>query len=61
MTDGYQGVVSKTDLLFAVGDALTEDDLTRFFDVARMVLAEDNPALDLEEDQRWAASMYGKD
>lgn len=60
MTDGYQGVVSKTDLLFAVGDALTEDDLTRFFDVARMVLAEDNPALDLEEDQRWAASMYGK-
>ena len=60
MADGYQGVVSKTDLLFAVGDALTEDDVTRFFDVARMVLAEDNPALDLEEDQRWAASLYGK-
>ncbi|MDN2481668.1 helix-turn-helix transcriptional regulator [Vibrio agarivorans] len=60
MTDGYQGVVSKTDLLFAVGDALTEDDLTRFFDVTRMVLAEDNPALDLDENQRWAASMYGK-
>lgn len=60
MSNGYQGVVSKTDLLFAVRDALTEDDLTRFFDVARMVLEEDNPALDLKEDQRWAASIYGK-
>ncbi len=60
MTEGYRGVVSKLDLLFTVGSALTEDDVKRYFEVARMVLGEDNPALDLEEDQRWAASMYGK-
>ncbi|MEJ2911684.1 helix-turn-helix transcriptional regulator [Pseudoalteromonas sp. C12FD-1] len=60
MTDGYNGVVSKLDLLFAISDVLTSEDLKRFFDVARIVLGEDNPALDLDEDKRWAASIYGK-
>lgn len=60
MIDGYYGVISKLDLLFAISNVLTSEDLKRFFDVARIVLGEDNPALDLDEDKRWAASIYGK-
>ncbi|PMR77777.1 HigA family addiction module antitoxin [Billgrantia endophytica] len=56
----YRGVVSKIDLLYAIKGAVTTDDLRRYFDVARMVLGEDDPALDLDEDQRWAASIHGK-
>lgn len=56
----YRGVVSKIDLLYAIAVAVTPDDLARYFSMARMVLGEDDPALDLEEDQRWAASIHGK-
>ncbi|RVT44734.1 helix-turn-helix domain-containing protein [Rheinheimera sediminis] len=60
MTDGYYGVVSKIDLLFAISTVVTSEDLKRFFEVSKIVLGEDNPALDLDEDKRWAASIYGK-
>ncbi|HAS6976140.1 TPA: helix-turn-helix domain-containing protein [Vibrio parahaemolyticus] len=60
VTDGYCGIISKLDVLFAINDVLTSEDLKRFFDVARIVLGEDDPALDLDEDTRWAASIYGK-
>jgi len=56
----YRGVVSKTDLLYAIARYLTRDDLKRYFEVARLVLGEDDPSLDLAEDQRWAASIHGK-
>ena len=56
----YRGVISKIDLLYAIASALTPDDLSRYFSMARKVLGEDDPALDLEEDQRWAASVHGK-
>ena len=56
----YRGVISKIDLLFAIALAVTPDDLNRYFSMARMVLGEDDPALDLDEDKRWAASIYGK-
>lgn len=56
----YRGVVSKIDLLYAIARYVTRDDLMRYFDVARMVLGEDDPSLDLAEDQRWAASIHGK-
>ena len=56
----YRGVISKIDLLYAIAGAVTPDDLDRFFSMARMVLGEDDPALDLPEDQRWAASIHGK-
>jgi addiction module HigA family antidote len=56
----YRGVISKIDLLYAIAGAVTCDDLKRYHAMARMVLGEDDPALDLEEDQRWAASMHGK-
>lgn len=56
----YRGVISKIDLLYAIAGVITPDELSQYFSMARMVLAEDDPALDIEEDQRWAASMHGK-
>jgi hypothetical protein len=57
---GYRGVISKIDSLFAIADAFTQDDLDRFLEIARVVLGEDDPALDLPEKDRWAASIHGK-
>jgi addiction module HigA family antidote len=56
----YRGVISKIDLLHAIAGAITLDDLARYFSMARMVLGEDDPSLDLEEGQRWAAAIHGK-
>jgi addiction module HigA family antidote len=56
----YRGVISKIDSLFAIAGAFTKGDLDRFFEIARMVLGEDDPALDLPEEDRWAASIHGK-
>ena len=56
----YRGVISKIDLLYAVANSVTADDLKRYFQVAEMVLSEDDPKLDLDEDRQWAASMYDK-
>ena len=56
----YCGLVSKIDVLFAISKDITESDIQRFLKVARLVLSEDDPSLDLPEDQRWAAVFYGK-
>jgi len=56
----HRGVASKIDALFAVSEHVTQTDLGRLFTVARYVLAESDPALELPEDQRWAAGVYGK-
>jgi addiction module HigA family antidote len=56
----YRGVVSKLDLLYAIASVITPDDLSRYFSMARMVLSEDDPALDLDERERWAARLHGK-
>ena len=58
--DALRGVISKIDLLYAISGAITLEDLERYFDVAILVLGEDDPSLDLAEDQRWAASIHGK-
>ncbi len=58
-TAGFRGVVSRKDALFAIHHSLTEQDLARFLNVAELVLTLDDPRLDLPEDKRWAASMYG--
>ena len=57
---GYRGVISKLDSLFAIAGVFTKDDLDRFLEIARVVLGEDDPALDLPEKDRWAASIHGK-
>ena len=56
----FRGVVSKLDLLHAIAGVVTQNDLKTFFQVARRVLGEDDPSLDLEENERWAASLHGK-
>lgn len=55
-----RGVKSKIDLLYAIAGVITPADLQRYFSMARTVLGEDDPALDLPENQRWAASIHGK-
>jgi plasmid maintenance system antidote protein VapI len=56
----YRGVVSKIDLLFAIAGSITTKDLERYFDMAKIVLGEDDPKLDLPDGERWAASLHGK-
>ena len=56
----HLGVKSKIDVLFAVSESVTEADIERFFEVAEIVITEDNPALDLPDDERWMANLYGK-
>ena len=58
--DRYRGVVSKIDALFATSRWMTHRDITHFVDFAEYVLSESDPALDLPDDQRWAAGLYGK-
>ena len=55
-----RGVVSKVDALYAAHRALTKEDLKNFLFVAELVLSEEDPALELPEDKRWAANLYGK-
>ncbi|HEV2746621.1 MAG TPA: HigA family addiction module antitoxin [Allosphingosinicella sp.] len=59
-TGAFRGVVSKIDVLFAIQNTITAADLQRFFDVASLVLAEEDPALELPEKDQWAAGIYGK-
>ena len=56
----YHGVASKIDALFAVNKSVSANDLAEFFRLAEYVLSESDPALELPEDKRWAAGLYGK-
>lgn len=56
----YRGVSSKIDVLFAINRLITEKDITEFFWLAEYVISESDPALELPEDKRWAAGLYGK-
>ncbi|MEX2374591.1 MAG: helix-turn-helix domain-containing protein [Dehalococcoidia bacterium] len=56
----YRGVTSKIDALYALSRFVTEQQLSDFLLIAEYVLSESDPALDLPEDQRWAAGIYGK-
>jgi len=48
------------ELLHLMAPRLTGVVLTRFFEVAWAVFEEPDPVLELEEDKRWMASIYGK-
>ena len=56
----YRGVVSKLDCFHAISDQVTKEDLDKFFFVAEYVLSEDDPALDLDKNERWMANVYQK-
>jgi hypothetical protein len=56
----FRGVLSKVDAFYAIQSYVTPAHLKRFFQVARVVLSESDPALELPEDKRWASNLYGK-
>jgi addiction module HigA family antidote len=56
----HRGVASKLDVLYAIHRLVTAANLEDFFLTARIVLSERDPALDLPEDKRHAASIYRK-
>ncbi|GAB3314749.1 HigA family addiction module antitoxin [Larkinella ripae] len=56
----YRGVISKIDLLFALSGTITRKELETYFEVAKYVIAEEDPILELPEDKRWLAGFYGK-
>ena len=51
---------SPLELLDLFGDRITSDELDRFFTIAREVLVAPDPALELPDEQRYAAQIYGK-
>lgn len=53
-------VSSREDAWHLLGGAITREQLTRFKELAILVLEEDNPAFQLPKDQRWLANLYGK-
>ena len=57
---GFHGVASKLDALYGVHRWIGKDQIKRFLDVAEIVLSERDPALDLPDDEQWAAAVYGK-
>ena len=56
----HRGVVSKLDALFAISRFLTVKHIKDFLELAEYVLSESDPSLELPEDRRWAAGLYGK-
>ena len=56
----FRGVASKIDAFFAVQTAVTQKDLEVFLFAAEVVLSEKDPALELPEDKRAFANLYGK-
>jgi hypothetical protein len=56
----YRGVASKIDALFSISGFVTTPVLKAFFKIAEEVLSERDPALDLPEEDRWAAQIYDK-
>jgi addiction module HigA family antidote len=56
----FRGVASKIDSFFAVCSGVTRRDLDDFLLAAEIVLSETDPALELPEDKRVFAGLYGK-
>jgi len=51
---------SALELLVLFGERISTDELNRFFDIAEQTLAQPDPVLELPDDQRYAAQIYGK-
>jgi hypothetical protein len=51
---------SLLELLYLLGDRITTGELDRFFELARETLTTPDPVLDLPDEQRNAAQIYGK-
>lgn len=51
---------SPLELLYLFGDCITTGELDRFFDLASEILIMPDPVLELPDEQRYAAQIYGK-
>ncbi|WP_299028859.1 hypothetical protein [uncultured Campylobacter sp.] len=60
LIEGKWKVISRDEAWDALGDLISNDDLARFKNIAISVLEERDPALDLPKEERYAASIYGK-
>ena len=56
----HRGVASKVDALYAVAPRVTATEVEDFLVLAEWVLSESDPALELPQDQRWAAAIHEK-
>lgn len=56
----HRGVASKVDALFSVARWIVGEDIDNFLILAEYVLSESDPALELPEENRWAAAVHGK-
>ncbi|MEX6631947.1 helix-turn-helix transcriptional regulator [Hyphococcus lacteus] len=56
----YRGAVSKMDMLFSIHPYVTEKDISDFLEIGEYVLSETDPSIELDEDKRWIADIYGK-
>ena len=55
-----RGIVSKIDALYAASGSIIHEDLTNFLSIAKEVLLEPDPALELPENKQRVASLYEK-
>lgn len=60
LDSGTWNVVSLHDAWLLLRAHLREHDLSRFDEAVTLVLGEQDPALDLPDDERWKASLHGK-
>ncbi|MEO6545747.1 MAG: hypothetical protein ABIP05_17100, partial [Nitrospiraceae bacterium] len=51
---------SPLELLDLFGDQITRDELDRFFKIAKLILSTPDPQLELPDEERHAAQIYGK-
>ncbi len=56
----HRGVASKVDALYAIAPRMTAKEVDDFFALAKRVLSESDPALELPQEKRSAAAIYGK-
>ncbi|MGB3806567.1 MAG: hypothetical protein WA936_05150 [Erythrobacter sp.] len=56
----YRGITCRRDALFAAHEAIVEKDILEFLEWAKIILSEDDPALDLEPGERWSAAIFQK-
>lgn len=54
-------LVSPLDAFFALAPFITKSDLDKFKKILLEVLASEDPAVELEPEKRWMASVYGKE
>lgn len=60
LKNGIWTVTQKEELLGILGSQILDADIEKFKTIAIEILREENPAFELPEDQRYAASVYGK-